>query len=478
MESQKINEYMDRAYAEGVGPELVAADVLSDAGTDIWVVLNDCQGGPVRVETFDSSETPVWKDGVVAVYFGRATGWGNQDSSFWFDGLCHRDEETGLYVLDDDGTVIGDGSEKDAARLALEEGHYPELCDQTIERLREAAKELEDWPLPLAARRKGARGPRSPEGQEEREMTQFTFILGAGDPEMAAVETLARAAGARVGYAMRGHERVRPGDAYRAEWVRWDEDDSAGPVEGTVVLVECDFSEGVCPPWEDTDRMVEVVRVDHHRPGDPGYGLPPEKFLRASSIGQVLDLLGIEPTSEHRMIAAADHCLGAAYAGRCPDIDPDTLLAHRVASRAAFLGFSEGKILRDIEETTAALETAPWVILGIGKDPDEMVDRSGEDPRWSGGSFHHPRWWHICVRDMRREPPYHELIEAATRIGVGYIAGPFGRPGERRKYTCSGSAEELRAFIAEWAPAHGLTDIYGDPVRGFAGGYLPAMHED
>jgi len=23
-----------------------------------------------------------------------------------------------------------------------------------------------------------------------------------------------------------------------------------------------------------------------------------------------------------------------------------------------------------------------------------------------------------------------------------------------------------------WAPAQGLTDIYGDPARGFAGGYL------
>lgn len=66
-----------------------------------------------------------------------------------------------------------------------------------------------------------------------------------------------------------------------------------------------------------------------------------------------------------------------------------------------------------------------------------------------------------------------ELSEAATRLGVSYIAGPLASPDGRRKITCSGSAEQVRAFLEVWAPGHGLVDLYGDPARGFAGGYVP-----
>ena len=34
--------------------------------------------------------------------------------------------------------------------------------------------------------------------------------------------------------------------------------------------------------------------------------------------------------------AAADHCLGAAYQGLCPGVDPDELMQWRVESRAKF----------------------------------------------------------------------------------------------------------------------------------------------
>src|SRR5690606_25622302 len=38
----------------------------------------------------------------------------------------------------------------------------------------------------------------------------------------------------------------------------------------------------------DMHPFPRVVVIDHHRPGDPGYGRPPEEFLAASSIGQVI----------------------------------------------------------------------------------------------------------------------------------------------------------------------------------------------
>ena len=64
--------------------------------------------------------------------------------------------------------------------------------------------------------------------------------------------------------------RVHPGNAYRCPIPEVSEG-------STVYAVECigELPEG----W---------IRIDHHRPGDPGYGLPPEEFLSAASIGQVI----------------------------------------------------------------------------------------------------------------------------------------------------------------------------------------------
>ncbi|GIV03668.1 MAG: hypothetical protein KatS3mg015_2498 [Fimbriimonadales bacterium] len=99
-----------------------------------------------------------------------------------------------------------------------------------------------------------------------------TLILGAPDPEMQEIERLARLAGARVVYALVGRERVHPANAYRVDGL-------SEPVgDGRVAAVECDG-----PAVPET-----AARIDHHRPGDPGHGAPPERFLPASSVGQVL----------------------------------------------------------------------------------------------------------------------------------------------------------------------------------------------
>lgn len=49
------------------------------------------------------------------------------------------------------------------------------------------------------------------------------------------------------------------------------------------------------------------------------------------------------------MIAAADHCLAAAYRGECPGVDPDHLMAWRVKTRAAFQGRTVAELEADIE---------------------------------------------------------------------------------------------------------------------------------
>lgn len=117
-------------------------------------------------------------------------------------------------------------------------------------------------------------------------MSNRLWILGAADPEMAAIERLLAECGEPVAYAVGPDgQRVRPGNAYRA--IGYEVDGMFGDARssGIVYLVECEitrrgFGDGA-----------KLVAIDHHRPGDPGYGRPPAEFLPASSIGQVISEL-------------------------------------------------------------------------------------------------------------------------------------------------------------------------------------------
>src|SRR5690606_7026148 len=100
-------------------------------------------------------------------------------------------------------------------------------------------------------------------------MTHRIWILGAPDPEMEAIESLLRKCGEHVEYALddRG-ARVTPATAYRCPLPDVTADSTVYAVECLDVLPE---------GW---------VRIDHHRPGDPGYGRPPHEFLSVSSVGR------------------------------------------------------------------------------------------------------------------------------------------------------------------------------------------------
>jgi len=220
------------------------------------------------------------------------------------------------------------------------------------------------------------------------------WILGASDPEMTAIEHLLLDQGERVEYATVYRDgvrrRVRPSEAYASDVGIGS--DLRG-INLTAYAVECRpavlFGTGI-------DWAGMVYTIDHHRPGDPGYGRTPTEFLRASSLGQVLAHLAGEEGSEHRgscrvwarpegrltafpeagsivyeraqwwvavagarregyrgdygglyarwvaipsdlvLTAAADHCLAAAYRGECPGVDPRALMQWRATSRAEF----------------------------------------------------------------------------------------------------------------------------------------------
>lgn len=309
------------------------------------------------------------------------------------------------------------------------------------------------------------------------------WILGASDPEMVAIEQLLAECGERVLFATVAGVRVHPGNAYRADGLSGvSPGQEALALSGAdVAIVEC----GVPTPWlyESATRAV----VDHHRPDDPGFGRGPKEFLAASSLGQVVSILAGEdrlPRSWHHgpgeeasagqylpprgasgwtvcvqpdvgagyavhadvpegvvLTAAADHCPGGAYAGACDGVDPDALMRWRAESRAGFQGREVEAVIADVEAATAALRTAPR--LG------DVADLRGQ-----------------------RVP---ELPEAALRLGVAYVATVTERDG-RAKAVLGGADprqdEIVRAFLAGEIVS-GLVDTYGDPARGFAGGYLP-----
>lgn len=314
-------------------------------------------------------------------------------------------------------------------------------------------------------------------------MSARLWVLGSVDPEMEAIEDLLMQTGEEVRYATVGGERVRSGTAYQMDPIPGDQ----VPWGGIITLVECDAA---APIVLVPRGYCRVHRVDHHRSDDPGYGRPPAEFLSASSLGQVISelarfdalpqewgrygapktesggfrphyvrgwMIGMargEAAVPHDLVlaAAADHCLAAAYRGECPGVVPDDLMQWRVRTRAAHQGRIEGEILADIERARETLREAPGLVL-YKRTPAPSNAVTCADLR----GLHVP-----------------ELPEASAREGQCFVANGLPGPDGRVKVVCqSGTPEQIRAFMTSWAPAHGLTDIYGDPARGFAGGYVP-----
>lgn len=291
-------------------------------------------------------------------------------------------------------------------------------------------------------------------------MERIKVMLGASDPEMQKIkEVLSAVSGVLfvLEQAMKGGRPVHAGNALSADPI-----DTSGFT--LVWFVECR-----APMLHD----VPAIRIDHHNPGDVGYDALPEDYFAGSSLGQVIVLLAergwlpkswelfpcqnpstlvvplsstfvcsgsdiVEVPYELLMVAAADHCLGAAYNGECPCINPELLLQYRAKSKAAFQTRRVDDVLQDIYDSIRALNS------GTKLPGTEFVD-------------------------MRREPPWPELVEAGTFAGISYVSGPLLTPDGRKKFTASGTEGEIAEFMRD--NPLGLVGLYGNPHRRFAGGY-------
>lgn len=266
-------------------------------------------------------------------------------------------------------------------------------------------------------------------------MSKFFFLLGADDPEMRKIARVLMVNGYEFGYALaKNGERVTPGEAYYCQ--------SPVPYAGEkIVCVECQ------PQGYSTG---DFIRVDHHRPGDPGYTLGPAHYWEASSIGQVCELMRIQPSRELRVIAAMDHCFARAIRGECPDVLAGHVRDHYVRDIA------KNRRLRYVDVDSE-------VIQRMTRISEERTMRIGSQDvgdcrAWElGGGY---------------SLEYLASIAAASISGRAILLSTADSAGRKKVVLCGYVRPETVAAFKEIAPVDfHLFDVYGVPVRGYAGGY-------
>jgi hypothetical protein len=259
------------------------------------------------------------------------------------------------------------------------------------------------------------------------------FILGAADPEMQEIEKILQEQGQEFQYAKVDGKRCHPGNTYKADPVRFD---------GEIVLVECEPA-----------GVHNFIRIDHHRPGDPGYGLGASDFWQASSLGQLCEMLNVSPSQDQVVLAAMDHCPAHASRGECPGVTAEEILERKIKEISAKLEVSQDVVRGRIAFMLERLKNASEVVIG---------GQSLKDLR----EFDNGVGYSLDLLTSQ---------VATFNSGYGVLLSTQDREGGAKKWTVAGHAspECIEAFKSEWASAQGLTGVYGVPTRGYAGGYLP-----
>ena len=260
-------------------------------------------------------------------------------------------------------------------------------------------------------------------------------VLGAQDPEMREIEKLLAEAGLSVLHAAHAGRRCSAQNAYAANGVVHLGLDGVHraavlPPRAPALFVECAI-----------EGRPTQARVDHHHPGDPGYEMPPARFLEGASLGQVLQLLQREPTETQRLLAAADHCLTAAYQGECPGVDPGELLYLRASWQAKMSGRSVSDVVTGI--------------LDAAKRVESHFDSEHGESRFFDPT-HIPR----------------DLPEGAAYAGVPVRYRALMPDGVQKEMIKGAEPAHIERFMAEHERAGRPT--YGNPFRGYAGAYWDA----
>ena len=319
-------------------------------------------------------------------------------------------------------------------------------------------------------------------------MKQALFILGAPDDEMDAIKDILEALQVPYMLALDEHgKRVSLRSANKvsiakpaAVYFRYGVNDPP-PADKT-------FDGGMTTtPWTDntythvfwvectplqlheqwiTNNCDKQYYINHHRPEDVGYGLPPEQYWSASSLGQVINTLrcpprGLQIVSKNNLdvnvviqprlwllehIAAADHCLRAAYKGQCPGILPVSLRMWRLMSSSKQQNLSIDYCIHHQRQQIAEVLALPKCCLGA--KPDTISELES-----------------YLIKDATGMNIYN-APELAYILDISIMF-------KRRNFICITNAEPW--VIDLWVERYArdkLTDIYVDRMNGEASGKI------
>ena len=266
----------------------------------------------------------------------------------------------------------------------------------------------------------------------------YVFYLGAKDPEMNRIESILSNGGYEYFYAHNNGELCNPGTAYSASPVT--------PSEGsTPVFVECE-------PTNSHD--LNYINIDHHRPGDFGYSLTSSQYWEASSLGQLWSLLypNTTPSHDDKLLAAMDHCFGDALFGNCPGIDKSEVLYLKLEN----ISKGTNHTLYEVKETLYRYVDVLSKSSTVQINSEFVIDITDLD---LGVGYS------VDVLTVQL---------ASIMMSKGVLYKTADKNHGRQKLVLNGQLnfETVQYFMEHWGPNKGLTNIYGNPYRKYAGGYF------
>lgn len=292
-----------------------------------------------------------------------------------------------------------------------------------------------------------------------RKAKRFRFILGALDPEMIMIEKLLTEHNipfevAQV-YKDSKLKRANHAECYRSKM-------SDGVVypkpQRNDVWIECEPVGG--------KKAITAVGgrfIDHHYPGDLGYGMSAQQHADASSIAQLCTFLGIPLTPEILLASAIDHGLAAAYRGDIPGISPEDVYR------------SQTQLM--IPEFNKTRECVDGDIVG-----ERLIIRNGNLPRLHF-DIEGKTYEIVDYRDKLFDSSYDYLCvrEAALLEGVALVISRMYRVLHHRRkgemFVAHVPQPVIHAFVRGEVHPY-LEERFGVPQRSFAGGYLPERRKD
>lgn len=270
------------------------------------------------------------------------------------------------------------------------------------------------------------------------------IIFGADDFEKFAAVEIAKNLRFQVANATYEGKPVNPANAYKADGFELCTNHEAEIDQ--IIIFECSKTAA-------GDLQEKIIMIcDYHNEGDAGFQKHPDQFWEGSSIGQFCNFIEFSPDHTLLMVAAADHCLSAAYAGLCPRINPVKFRKFRVKQKCEFYKNDPKSEYKSTPESLNAVIDNAIEILKNAENINGIID-------------------------LRNFGYINELPEAACILGVGYMTqiDEIDEKNEKtgnKKILIEGvtTPEQISEFI-EWAKKleNKVGEPYGNPNRGFAG---------